>query len=93
MHSGAEKTDASQVTQSNMRSCELDPERDYTLNLIFHGPFCFIRYDDHIEAITPAAMGHVYGIGTFRKEYSMSSGVYYLVEGVDEVNDPPLLGH
>jgi len=51
---------------------------DGTLNVIFHGPFCFVLYPDHLEAITPAAAGHVYGAGTWRKEYFMAKGVYYL---------------
>jgi hypothetical protein len=84
MHSADESRPASQVERSNIPSKvePMDPPKAYILNIIFHGPFCFIRYDDHIEALTPAAMGHVYGVGTFRKEYSMSNGAYYLI-GVD----------
>ena len=84
MHSAGESRPASQVERSNVPSKAVpeDPPKTYTLNIIFHGPFCFIRYDDHIAALTPAAMGHVYGAGTFGKEYSMSKGVYYLI-GVD----------
>ncbi len=76
------KTPPEQKRNRSDGSC--DPTQDPqcvnpgTLNVIFHGPFCFIRYKDHIEAFTRGAMGHVYGVGTWQKEYYMGKGIYYL---------------
>jgi len=80
MHSTSESRPASQGKRAKVSSGggPGNLPSDYTLNIIFHGPFCFVRYDDRIEALAPGAMGHVYGVGTFRKEYSMGKGVYYL---------------
>jgi len=42
-----------------------------TLNVLFHGPFIFVLYSDKVEAIMPEVAGHVYGAGTWRKEYAL----------------------
>jgi hypothetical protein len=50
----------------------------YQLNVIFHGPFIFVKYDDHIEALTPYIDGHDIGAGTWQMEQPCDADTYTL---------------
>lgn len=60
-----------------------DPKGSWTvkgslLNVIFHGPFLFIFYQERIVALTPESEEHSYGAGNWLEEKLCSKGMYYL---------------
>jgi len=58
------------------------------LNVVFHGMFAFIFWNDHIEVLAPEEDDHMYRAGSWGRERRLREGGVYALDGVTPSKTP-----